>query len=97
MFLSDSLEQIMAQDITLSEKAKAILKELVSRIPNPSTCSVEQWIDSLKCIDNSYRHFCKQHEEFKVDAFRNFVLHEKEDDTEEQKQLVRKFRNILGW
>lgn len=97
MFLSDSLEQIMAQDITLEEKAKAILKELVSRIPNPSTCSIEQWIDSLKCIDNSYRHFCKQHEEFKADAFRNFVLHEKEDDTEEQKQLVRKFRNVLGW
>lgn len=97
MFLSDSLEQIMAQDITLSEKAKQILKELVSRIPNPSTCSVELWIDVLKCTDNSYRHFCKQHEEFDVDAFRNFVLHEKEDDTEEQKQLLRKFRKFLGW
>lgn len=97
MFLSDSLEQIMAQDITLSEKAKAILKELVSRISDPEHCSVEQWLDSLKCIDNSYKHFCKQHKEFKDDAFRNFVLRGKDDDTEEDKQRLYALKRMLGW
>lgn len=92
MFLDEELEQIHVQkDKDLREKSMLMLKAMISRMPSEKdVMTIAPWdfFNTLKRIDNGWRLFCKRHNEYKKDAWRNWVLRSDEND---------KFKKALGW
>lgn len=78
MFLDDKLAEILEKSAlnktSIADTCQALLNECLSRIPNPSTCSVETWINSVKQAENGWRLFCKKYPIFNPDGFKNVLL-----------------------
>lgn len=78
MFLDDKLTEIFEEgafnEAPMVDTCQALLDECVSRIPNPNTCSVQTWINSIKQIENGWRLFCKKYPMFNPDGFKNAML-----------------------
>ena len=96
-FLSEDLEEIHNSNLSLEEKALKIGQELKSRVPSPEGLSPYEWLDKIKCIDNSYRYFCKQHHEYKLDGFRNQLLPKSEENDPKTLELHQRVRRYLNW
>lgn len=96
-FLSEVLEEIHNSPISLEERAKKIGEELKSRVPSPEGLSPEEWLNKIKCIDNSYRYFCKQHTQYKLDGFRNQLLPKSEEHDPKVLDLHQRVRRYLNW
>ena len=92
MFLSDALEEAYKSSTNGVERAKHVGYVLISRMPTPEV-GVENFLNELKAIDNSYKYFCKNHpNEFKEDGFRNIILNKADEDDNKEK-----LKKVLGW
>jgi len=78
MFLDDKLTEILEEGVSnktpMVDTCQALLDECLSRIPDPSTCSVQTWINSIKQAENGWKLFCKKHPGFNPDGFKNVLL-----------------------
>ena len=78
MFLDDKLaetfEEGVSNKIPIVDICQTLLDECISRIPNPNTCSVQTWINSIKQIESGWRLFCKKYPRFNPDGFKNVML-----------------------
>ena len=94
MFLDDKLNEIVdnrASYETDQDFVHAIIKTILSEIPNPSEVSVQAYMTKLRQIEYSFQLFCKRNKGmFKTDWFRNFVL----ESAGENKEA---FRKLLKW
>ena len=94
MFLDDKLNEIVenrANYETDNDFSRAIIKTIVSEIPNPEKVSIQEYINKLRQIEFSFQLFCKRNKGmFKSDWFRNFVL----ESAGEHKEM---FRKALKW
>ncbi len=94
MFLDDKLNEIVdnrASYETDQDFVYAIIKTILSEIPNPSEVSVQTYMTKLRQIEYSFQLFCKRNKGmFKTDWFRNFVL----ESAGENKEA---FRKALKW
>ncbi len=92
MFLDDELDQIFEEGGFTPETSIKLLKACINRMPSKEetqTMAPSAFLTRLKQIDNSWRLFCKKHEEFNKDGWSNWVLR---SDTPEGK-----FKKALGW
>ena len=87
MFIDEELEECYKMNYLMDSKVKAIHQALVNRFPDPTT-PINELLVKVKQIDNGYRLFCKRHQEFNPDGFRNLIL--KADHTG-------KFKKVLNW
>lgn len=96
MFLDDKLTEIWETGRDRNEKVtdtlQKLIDECVSRIPDPNTCSVETWINSVKRIDNYFRLFAKRNTYVRPDGFKA-VMMRRCGDKEEYNVIYRQ----LGW
>ena len=94
MFLDDKLNEIVdnrANYKTDKDFIDAIIKTIVSEIPNPKKVFGQEFINKLRQIEFSFQLFCKRNKGmFKTDWFRNFVL----ESAGENREL---FRKALRW
>ena len=79
MFLDDELEQIYQDEGFSAETSKKMLKACLSRIPKPDTCSTQDFFNSLRRIEGGWRLFCKKHEEYDPEGFKNFMCNKMPD------------------
>ena len=86
MFLDDELEQIYNKDIDYKSKILELFTAMANRMEDPSKCSVETYLLKLKQIDNSWRLFCKNHDDLYMNGFRDLIL--KSDSSGEIKKLL---------
>jgi hypothetical protein len=86
MFLDEELEQIYNKDIDYKSKLLELFKAMANRTEDPQKCSVEKYLLKLKQIDNSWRLFCKNHDDLCANGFRDLVL--KRDDTGKIKEFL---------
>lgn len=85
MFLDEELELIYKKD---KYNSKLLFKALLERIKEPVPGQLQVFLNSIKQIDNSWRLFCNRHEQFRENAFREYILESDQDD---------KLKKVLRW
>ena len=94
MFLDDKLQEIYDEnkDRKIVEVCQALIDECVSRIPNPDTMSVGDWLNNLRRIDSSWQLFCKKNPIFNKHGFRDVMMGRVGDDSPEYNEIFKALR-----
>lgn len=87
MFLDEELNKVYEENKDdVKGCSLKLLDTMIQRV-NPDV-PAEQFINTLKQIDSSWRLFCKTHPQFSVDGFRSYVKKCDEDG---------KLTKVLKW
>ena len=90
MFLDDELEQIYQEKGFSPETSKELVHACINRIPKFNGYNGQEFINAVKRIDGGWQLFCKRHQEFRPEGFRNLYCKACEVDKEKAKKL-------FGW
>ena len=94
MFFDEELEKIVEENKNNSiyETIKAILICWKNRLPNPENMTVQDFINEVRKMESGWQLFCKRHQEFKADSFKDFILNGVEDEDKKKE-----FKKAFHW